>query len=358
LCDFRCDKLGKDECLKRLTKHWNTWLTEEDIKFLSENGINHVRIPVGYWIMGDIRAGEPWVLGDLHYLERGISWCAKYGIHVILDLHCAPGSQNGFDNSGKKGEIHFNDAVTMPNGRVIYPNINRALQAIDAITHHFSQKQFVGTVVAVELANEIFITVPLEIVKDYYLQGYEIVKKYGELAVIIGDSFRFDASDWGDFMFPPHYRHVWIDTHIYQVFDSYKLSFSWQQHIDETCKKNLPQVAIAPLSTLVGEWSLATTDCAQWLNGFGSGSRFDGTFPGTYKIGECSGEGDYKQFSPEYKKFLLEFAEKQMDAYESGSSAGWFFWNFKTEKSPQWNYILGLKEGWIPKNGDKRQFHC
>jgi hypothetical protein len=54
------------------------------------------------------------------------------------------------------------------------------------------------------------------VVKDYYLQGYEIVKQYGDtMAVIIGDSFRFGA--WNDFMFPPHYRHVWIDTHIYQV---------------------------------------------------------------------------------------------------------------------------------------------
>jgi hypothetical protein len=33
--------------------------------------------------------------------------------------------------------------------------------------------------------------------------------------------------------------------------------------------------------------------------------------------------------------------------------------NFKTEKgAPQWNYILGVKEGWIPKDLDNRNIKC
>lgn len=180
------------------------------------------------------------------------------------------------DNSGRRGEIHFADSETESNGRVVYPNIQRALDFIDALTQHFAATEYKGTVVGIELVNEAFITIPIEIVKDYYLQGYERVKKYGDLAVVIGDSFRFGS--WDDFMFPPHYRHVWIDTHIYQVFDLYRLSFTWQQHLDQTCKINRPEVAVAPLSTMVGEWSLATVDCAKWLNGYNAGARFDGTF--------------------------------------------------------------------------------
>ena len=105
------------------------------------------------------------------------------------------------------------------------------------VTAHFSQKEFAGTVVGIELVNEAFVTIPIQVVKDYYLQGYEIVKANGDnMAVIIGDSFRFGA--WNDFMFPPHYRHVWIDTHIYQVFDSSRLSMTWSQHLTQTCKLN------------------------------------------------------------------------------------------------------------------------
>jgi glucan 1,3-beta-glucosidase len=212
--------------------------------------------------------------------------------------------------------------------QTVYPNIRRALEVIANVTYHFSQNEFSGTVVGIELVNEAFVTIPIQVVKDYYLQGYEIVKQNGDtMAVIIGDSFRFGA--WNDFMFPPHYRHVWIDTHIYQVFDSSRLAMTWSQHLTQTCRLNKPEVAVAPLSTMVGEWSLATTDCAKWLNSYGAGARFDGTMPGgQFPSGSCVGQDDLHNttiWTPEYRQFLLEFSSKQMDAYESGSSEGWFF---------------------------------
>ena len=97
------------------------------------------------------------------------------------------------------------------------------------------------------------------------------------------------------------------------------------------CVSLRPEVAIAPLSTMVGEWSLATTDCAKWLNGYNAGSRFDGTFlPGVPALGTCVGQNDITNktiWTPEYKNFLQHYTQKQMDAYESGSSQGWFFWS-------------------------------
>ena len=30
---------------------------------------------------------------------------------VLLDLHGGPGSQNGFDNSGKRGEVHWHEGL-------------------------------------------------------------------------------------------------------------------------------------------------------------------------------------------------------------------------------------------------------
>ena len=102
-----------------------------------------------------------------------------------------------------------------------------------------------------------------------------------------------------------------------------QLGFSWDQHIDYTCKSSLPTVAIAPLSTIVGEWSLATNDCAKWFNGVGEGSRWDSSLPGfdgqSNYFGSCNGMNDVNNadvFTPEYKAFLRKFAEAQMSAYE------------------------------------------
>lgn len=84
--------LGQDAARKQLKKHWDTWITEQDIARLSKYGINHVRIPIGYWAF-DIEAGEPWVSGAFDYLLKAISWAQKYDIKVLVDLHGAPGSQ-------------------------------------------------------------------------------------------------------------------------------------------------------------------------------------------------------------------------------------------------------------------------
>ena len=42
-----CAKLGPEEARAQLQKHWDTWVTEDDIRTLSESGITHVRIPIG-----------------------------------------------------------------------------------------------------------------------------------------------------------------------------------------------------------------------------------------------------------------------------------------------------------------------
>lgn len=344
-----CEKLGKDECRRQLHDHYESFLTEQDIATLAGAGITHVRIPVGYWIMGDIRDGEPWVNGGLEYLQKAMFWLKKYGMHAVFDLHCAPGSQNGFDNSGRAGPIHWADASTDANGKVFYPNLFRSLAVLEGLVSIFSLDPFQGTVTGIEVVNEAFISIPLDIVKMYYEMAYKQIRNIDpSIDIIIGDSFRFMA--WDDFMYPPEYSHVYIDTHIYQVFDEYRLKMSVDDHIAQTCNVNLPQVAIAPLSTVVGEWSGAMTDCAQWLNGYMRGSRYDGSFENTPLIGSCTGQDDPSTFSDEYKQDLRRFIEAQMDAYESGSSQGWFFWNFKTERAPQWNYLMGLELGWIPRD--------
>lgn len=360
-----CEVLGKQECLRQLQHHWDTFVLESDIQLLAASGLNHVRIPVGYWLFGDIRQGEPWVDGELPYLRRAIFWCLKYGMHVVLDLHAAPGSQNPFDNSGKKGSIMWADSVSdSSSGRIRRYNIDRTLAFLRNLTSYFTRPEFQQVVVAIEPVNEAFLSLPIDILKDFYLQAYEIIKTGADpnrgydIAVIIGDSFRFGA--WNGFMFPPHYRHVWIDTHIYQMFDTYHLAFSPQQHERETCAVTRKYVSVSPLSTLVGEWSLATTDCAVYQNGYNVGARFDGSMYGFSPIGSCAGVNDEKStvFTSEYKSFLKEWASLQMDAYESGSSAGWFFWNFKTESAPQWNYVLGLQQGWMPMDHSKRGPNC
>ena len=58
-----------------------------------------VRILVSYFIFGD---REPFI-GCIEELDKAFNWAEKYGLQILIDLHTAPDSQNGFDNGGISG---------------------------------------------------------------------------------------------------------------------------------------------------------------------------------------------------------------------------------------------------------------
>ena len=45
--------------------------------------------------------------GLLAHLLQAATWAEELGMAVVVDLHGAPGSQNGFDNSGRRGKVHW-----------------------------------------------------------------------------------------------------------------------------------------------------------------------------------------------------------------------------------------------------------
>lgn len=53
--------------------------------------------------------GEPYHQGQAPYVERAVGWARNHGLKVLLEIHGAPGSQNGFDNSGQFGTPRFHE---------------------------------------------------------------------------------------------------------------------------------------------------------------------------------------------------------------------------------------------------------
>lgn len=86
--------LGYANAQAQLEAHWSTWYSEQDFANFASWGINHIRIPIGYWAF-DIQPGEPWVSGAEQYLQSALIWATNHGLQVWIDLHGAPGSQNG-----------------------------------------------------------------------------------------------------------------------------------------------------------------------------------------------------------------------------------------------------------------------
>ena len=90
------------------------------------------------------------------------------------------------------------------------------------------------------------------------------------------------------------------------------------QHISTACSTagDLEAFNVNQLFTIVGEWTPAMTDCAKYLNGRGIGSRYDGSYQGSTRVGSCQGlTGSALTFSDGYKAFLRQTWEAQVSLF-------------------------------------------
>ncbi len=85
-----------------LERHWDTWITEEDFQWMASIGINTIRLPLGYWHLPTEHTTGTAYESVSHIYEgawprviRTVSMAANHEIGVLIDLHGAPGSQNG-----------------------------------------------------------------------------------------------------------------------------------------------------------------------------------------------------------------------------------------------------------------------
>jgi glucan 1,3-beta-glucosidase len=85
-----CLTLG-DEAKGRLNRHRETFITAEDFRWIADHGLNAVRLPVGYWAL---EAPKPYVESS-QFIDFALAQAHKNNLKLLLDLHGAPGSQNG-----------------------------------------------------------------------------------------------------------------------------------------------------------------------------------------------------------------------------------------------------------------------
>ncbi|VDB95629.1 unnamed protein product [Peniophora sp. CBMAI 1063] len=347
-CQYQSNSVAKS----KLQSHWDSWITEQDFSDIAAAGLNHVRLPIGYWAW-DVQGDEPYVQGQLPYLRKAIGWAKNHNLKVIIDLHGAPGSQNGYDNSG-----HRLTDTTGPTWQTSQNNVDRTNAVLKKIAAEFgSQSETAPIIAPLNEPAGYYSTQLLDTTKQYWKDSYGNIREQSSNTVeLIHDAF-MNVSYWADFMPKPAFQGVAIDTHIYQVFSDAENARSQQQHIDNACQ-NGPKLADFnnnQLWTIVGEWTPAMTDCAKYLNGRGVGARYDGSFEGSAGVGSCKDRtGSISDLSSSYKTFLRKMFEAQTSAFEQGS--GWVMWTWKAEDAADWTYQDGLDGGWIPQDPTDRKY--
>ncbi|OQN99927.1 hypothetical protein B0A48_14132 [Cryoendolithus antarcticus] len=322
-----------DGAVAKLKQHWETYITENDIKAIAGLGLNAVRIPIGYWAYDTFGSG--YITGADAYLERAIGWCRSAGLKVLVDCHGSPGSQNGFDNSGRFGNVAWQDKA-QSNGTT---NMQKSISILQTMARKYGAPAYADVVFGLELVNEPISWQQnnLETTKSWAQEAYAAVRSVAtnkNLQIIMHDGF-MGPSQWLDVnaailgntsasansSAPAPFA---IDTHLYQNQMAADSSLTQDQHIAKACNWTSSALlsSTANLPVYVGEFSAQTNICANPDGSTVAGSTcyIDGC--------QCSTNVDMQYWNGPLKTATRKFIEAELDAFERGAK-GWFMWNYK-----------------------------
>ena len=331
-----------------MKQHRDTYVTEEDFHNIASHGLNTVRIPVPYFIVGD---REPYS-GCIEYLDKAFEWAEKYGLKVLVDLHTAPGCQNSYDNGGLMGVCKWSQ---MPD------EVEFVLTVLERLAERYKDRE---GLFGIEVLNEpisfsVYMTatsrkmaadkdeakgshhVSTRFLKKFYVDAYKRLRRIlpEEKVIVFHDGFRLGV--WKDFFVKQHMKNVMLDTHIYiqamedvthiHKFWAYRAFITYQHHLLKKAQKYTP--------VFVGEWCVC--------NELADKKKGHEVILDSYEV--------YR------KKWYKKAAVLQMNAWKD--TAGFFYWNYQLYRDKEvsmyasrldsWDLCRCWKKGWMPARLDK-----
>jgi endoglucanase len=99
------DLIGNEKAAAFWKKFRQNYITEADVKRIAELGFNSVRPALNSRLF--LTEGENPVYVDegFQLIDSLVSWCKKYNVYVILDMHGAPGGQTGANIDDSRQDI-------------------------------------------------------------------------------------------------------------------------------------------------------------------------------------------------------------------------------------------------------------
>lgn len=353
-------QLSKEVYEARIKIHRAEYISERDFTRIKSMGMDAVRIPVPYFIFGD---REPFI-GCVEELDKAFGWAEKYGLQILIDLHTAPDSQNGFDNGGISGVCKWSQEPD---------EVEFELGVLERLAKRYGTRQGLW---GIEILNEPILEnmwktmdVPnryqpadakkaegtrpntMEFIRSFYLEAYDRIRKYmpDEKYVVFHDAFELKA--WKDFMRGEMYKNVVLDTHQYlmvaEALGCEQTVESYTAYIRETLAKEIEKMQ-QYFPVICGEWCLFNS-LACGCDTKGGQSVLNGV------------EGSVVEtVSPEEKKRIYRtLANEQLEAWKKGS--GYFYWSYKllvdTVNDPgwigwdSWDFGRCTDFEWFPKEG-------
>lgn len=347
-----------------LEKHWTTWYTAADFQDMTTYGLNSIRLPVGWWYFAEAAGldAAPYIVPDQkitdmdHPIVKILQYAMTNQIMVTVDLHGAPGSQNGLDNSGKRST---DPQVENWGDTWLYNEtaLSDTTKVLVAMTNWINDlnKQGITNVIMLELVNEPWVFGDMSKVRDWYVDTIkEIRSANATLPLLIHDAFRHE--EWAWLLHHWQWKNIFMDTHLYHAFNINDLASSNPEcdkskmvaHENLACRYGslLRYKSCVSLPTYTGEWSLTIDNCIPLLQGSTShANQF-------VNWGQCNNLAA-RDNDPWWDNHTKSFAMRQIAMFER--ELGWAFWTYKLHTDEQmqdrrnkvWCFKCAVQEGWI-----------
>ena len=352
-------QLSKEVYEARIKIHRSEYITERDFAKIASIGLTHVRVPVPYFIFGD-RA--PFI-GCIEELDHAFAWAEKYGLKILIDLHTAPLSQNGFDNGGICGVCKWSQTPE---------EVDFVLEVLEKLAKRYEGREglFGITPINEPITEPMWSAMDvenrykpvdsalaagsapntLEFLRDFYARAFKrIAPHLGEgQYVVFHDAFRL--KDWKEFLTREEFQgRVVLDTHQYlmmaEAFGCEQNLSGYVKYIEENWAKDIAEVQ-SYVPVVVGEWCV--------FNSFAVGMDTKG---GQTTLNGLDFSENEETLTPEQKKAIYQtLSNAQLCAWNHGS--GYFYWSYKllldTVGEPNWigwdSWDLGkcYDLGWFP----------
>jgi glucan 1,3-beta-glucosidase len=286
---------------EKIEQHRQTFITEADFAWLKDNGVNAVRIPIGYWIF----EGDGPFTAAVQYLDWAVQMADKYQLKVLIDLHGLQGSQNGNDHSGRIGRSAWYDHADCREASIV---------TLETIAKRYYDQPAVW---GIEVINEPKPKLVQRTLRRFYQEAYDrlcAVARPGTV-IVFHDAFRPRRLS-GALKARAKYPVV-MDIHWYQFGSVWRTWEKLENYFVRIMKRpRLVRKLQRKQPVIIGEWSLVLTD--KMLDGR---KRYDA------------------------QAAFKTHGMVQLDAYER--ALGWFYWTYKTEGRGIWHFRSLIEDGVI-----------
>lgn len=196
-------------------EHYKCFILEEDIKRISEWGLDHVRLPIDCEVV-ETEDGSIKPSGYV-YIDNVVNWCKKYGLNVILDLHKA----YGYD---------FNDAGDLEKNNLFSSEYlkERFVKLWDTISSRYAGYDNV----AFELLNEVVETENAELWNQLIKRTVSAIRKNAPVAPIVYGGIQWNSAGTLKYLDIPEDNNIIFTFHFYEPLVFTHQKAYWVKNMD------------------------------------------------------------------------------------------------------------------------------